>query len=285
MIDFGATGPLTEKEIPVSEKLKKIPDDNIFVQTLRGASSRWAFMAMVAQARNVSTAETAKEMLFARYRKEIEKRLPQLETEAQLALTRELVDAAAPYFKLSLDVDRLRAIVKEKPFTQLPAVVSAASGPEPAESAPVARPPGVQAPVELVVQEETPPLAASIIEVESSMPEISPDIEFDEDDPLANGDFELVDPSEAALMDFLGEKISEPLTDDELWGIAAALALKKIEHLKLSIGAPLVSERLLEVLKGMEPRITKTDAEHLVSLLKDAAGTRFVEEIDDDIPF
>ncbi len=109
----------------MSEKLKTVPDDNSFVQTFRDPASRWAFMAMVVQKRAVSSAEDARKELFARYRKEIEKRLPYLENEMQVALAREISEADAGYFLETRDIDELRELVKKRPLTSLPATTPA----------------------------------------------------------------------------------------------------------------------------------------------------------------
>ncbi len=101
-------------------KILEIPTNDIFVQTLRSASSRWAFLAMVLMMKESQSAEKARELLLKRYRDLILKKLPHLADDQRKALANEIVTADADYFSVTLDIDKLRDVLKETPLTPLP---------------------------------------------------------------------------------------------------------------------------------------------------------------------
>jgi hypothetical protein len=122
----------------------------------------------------------------------------------------------------------------------------------------------------------------------------SPFLDADDEDQLFEylcdeAAFELVDPSEASLMDFEREEGADvenlPLTDEELDSIAATFALQEIERLKFAFISPMINNMFVGRLQAIEQRIDREAAFRLVTILRERAGSRFVEETDSDIQF
>jgi hypothetical protein len=274
-----------------------IPADNPKVQMMRSLTVRWGVVFGLLHRASARSPEEAKANLKKRYAKVANRILdPAMDRED---LIEELAGKDVKFLPVGSVIDDASKLrIREKMRVEIEAEEKKRSAEPVAEV--VETPPLGPEPetlVELVGPREI--FSVTVImhpnDDTPSLPQeaVSSDVSFDEEffDSLESGlvdwlNCDPVDPSESALMDFLATPLCEPLSDGELWGIAAVLALQRIEHLKSSLGGPMVSLKLMEKLKEFDPRVSKQDAEHLVALLRDVAGSRFSEEEeDDDIPF